>query len=123
MPDWAAAGAGRGESESDRAGAFQAHARRTWIGAKPIRAGAGQDVSESDGAGARHTADQARAGPADPCPSCQTEQLAWAGAGRPMVTPVFLGRVMTAVRQEATSKDEGLSPDGPAQRARTQMDS
>ena len=58
-PDRAGLGAGagpwRGEYESDRAGAFQAHARRTWIGAKPIRAGAGQDVSESDGAGARHT--------------------------------------------------------------------
>lgn len=40
-------------SESDEAGAYQAHARRAWIGARPV-IGAGQDVSESDGAGAQH---------------------------------------------------------------------
>ncbi len=36
-PDWAGAGARRGDSESEsyRAGAYQAHARGTWIGAEP----------------------------------------------------------------------------------------
>ncbi len=56
-------GRSRGEYESDRAGAFQAHARRTWIGAEPIGVGAGQDVSESAGAGARSFGGGGHAGP------------------------------------------------------------
>ncbi len=46
----------RGESESDRAGAYQPAA----IGASPVRTGAEQDISKSNGAGAIHTADRDR---------------------------------------------------------------
>jgi hypothetical protein len=47
-------------TESDGAGTYQAHARRAWIGARPLRIGAEQDVSESDGAGAQHTGEKDR---------------------------------------------------------------
>ena len=119
--DLTGAGAGRGESESDRAGAYQAHARRTWIGAGPAmaRTGAGQDVSESDGARALHTADRGRNRTHD-----RAVGLGSGGAGAgPATIPVLVRRAGTAARQEATSKDEGLSPGGPARWARTRMDS
>ena len=60
-------------SESDAAGSYQAHARRAWIGARPMRIGAGQGVSESDGAGAQHTAKRER--------SRTQSDSDWAGAG------------------------------------------
>jgi hypothetical protein len=110
-----------GEYESDRAGAYQAHAGRTWIGAGPLRTGAGQDDSNSDGAGARHTADRGA--------GSRTHDRAvihcssWAGAGRPATISVCLGFARTAIRQEATSEDDGLSPIGPARWARSRMDS
>ncbi len=44
-PERAGDGAGRGESESDRAGSYRAHARRTWIGTGPLMPGAGHDIS------------------------------------------------------------------------------
>ena len=92
------------------------------IGAGPATAktGAGQDVSESDRAGALHTADQGRSRTYDRAIELGS---GWAGAG-PAAIPVLLRRAGTAVRQEeATNKDEGLSPGGPARWARTRMDS
>ena len=91
------------------------------IGAGPATAktGAGQDVSESDRAGALHTADQGRSRTYDRAIELGS---GWAGAG-PAAIPVLLRRAGTAVRQEATNKDEGLSPAGPARWAWTRMDS
>ena len=120
-PGLAGAGAGSGEYESDRAGAYQAHAGRTWIGAGPLRTGAGQDDSDSDGAGARHTAD--RGAGSRTHDRAVIQGSSWAGAGRPATISVCLGFARTAIRQEATSEDDGLSPIGPARWARSRMDS
>ena len=84
-----------------------------------LRTGAGKDVSESDRAGALHTADQGRSRTYDRAIELGS---GWAEAG-PAAIPVLLRRAGTAVRQEATNKDEGLSPGGPARWARTRMDS
>ena len=82
-------------------------------------AGAGQDVPESDGMGALHTADRGRS-------RAHTRAVklgsGWAGAVRPAVIPVSVRHARTAGRQEVTSKDEGLSPEGPARWALTRMD-
>jgi hypothetical protein len=53
----------------------------------------------------------------DPCPSCHSGLGLGRSRTRCQTRPahVWLGQAGTAVRQEATSKDEGLSPDGPAQ--------
>ena len=80
-PGLAGAGAGSGEYESDRAGAYQAHAGRTWIGAGPLRTGAGQDDSDSDGAGARHTADRGAGSRTHDRAVIQGSSWAGAGAG------------------------------------------
>ena len=85
-----------------------------------MRTGAGQDVSESEGARALHTADQGRSRTYNR--AVKLGGSGWAGAG-PDAIPVLLKRAGTAVRQETTSKDEGLSPGDPARWARTRMDS
>jgi hypothetical protein len=69
-----------------------------------MRAGAGQDVSESDGAGARHTADRAKSRTHNRVVKLSS---GWVGSG-PTAIPVLRGRIKTAIRQEATSKDEVL---------------
>jgi hypothetical protein len=74
-----------------------------------MRTGAGQDGFESDGAGAPHTADRDRSRTYDRVVKLGS---GWAGAG-PAAIPVLLRRARTAVRQEATSKEEGFSPCGP----------
>jgi hypothetical protein len=72
---------------------------------------AGQDVSKSDGVGALHTGPGAEP---DQGPSSHIGlgTSGWAGAG--CDGPALLGRAGSAVRQEATSREKGLSPDGPA---------
>ena len=86
----------------------------------PMRAGTGQDVFESDvlSAAARYTADWVRSRTHD-----RASNRARAGPEPTTDSPVLLGRVRTAVGQEATSKDEGPGPNGPARWARTRMDS
>ena len=97
----------RGESESDDTAAYKPRTQRTWTGAGFRRTGAGQDVSESDRAGALHTADRDRSRTHDRAVKSGSD---WAGAGQPAAIPVLLGYARIAVRQEATSKDQGLCP-------------